>query len=99
MTKVVVEEVESPMKITVVENDNSRSKQNPKKRVGEEDDETLASQQNAAKKTKGYKSMLTVDFLKEHNEHDEELEKLENEDDDEDDLENEDQEEENNGND
>ncbi|GAU46339.1 hypothetical protein TSUD_401980 [Trifolium subterraneum] len=98
MTEVVVEEVESPMKITVVENENSRSKQNPKKRVGEEDDETLASQQNATKKTKGCKSMLMVDFLKEHNElDDEELEKWENEDDDEDELENEDQEEENNG--
>jgi hypothetical protein len=97
------------MKITVGENDNSRSKQNPKKRVGDEDDETMASQQNATKKTKGCKSMLMVDFLKEHNElGDEELEELENEeeeDDDDDDEEleneNEDQEEngENNGND
>ncbi|GAU17759.1 hypothetical protein TSUD_171470 [Trifolium subterraneum] len=78
MTKLVVEEVESPMKITVGKNDNSRSKQNPKKRVGGEDDETMASQQNATKKTKGCKSMLIIDFLKEHNELDDE-EELENE--------------------
>ncbi|WJX62510.1 hypothetical protein P8452_47497 [Trifolium repens] len=102
MTKVVIEEVESPMKITVGENDNSRSKQNPKKRVGDKDDETMASQQNATKKTKGCKSMLMVDFLKEHNElGDEELENEEDDDDEELENENEDQEEngENNGND
>ncbi|WJX17880.1 hypothetical protein P8452_07742 [Trifolium repens] len=102
MTKVVIEKVESPMKITVGENDNSRSKQNPKKRVGNEDDETMASQQNATKKTKGCKSMLMVDFLKEQNElDDEELEELENEDDDDDDddeeLENENEDQEENG--
>jgi TATA-binding protein-associated factor Taf7 len=63
----------------------------------------MASQQNATKKTKGCKSMLMVDFLKEQNElGDEELEELENEEDDEElENENEDQEEngENNGND
>ncbi|MCI18914.1 hypothetical protein A2U01_0040069 [Trifolium medium] len=91
------------MKVTLGENDNARSKQNPKKRVGDEGHVTMSSQQSATKKTKGCKSMSIVDFLKEQNElDDEELEKLENEDDDdEDELENEDQEEsgENNGND
>jgi len=52
MRKAVLEEVESPMKMTFVKNDNSGTRQNLNKRVGDKDDETMESQQSATKKTK-----------------------------------------------
>ena len=101
--KVVLEEVESPMKMTFAENDNSGTREKPKKRMGDEHDETMESEQSAVKKTKRTplcKSTTIVEFLKEHNELDDE-EEWENEDEDEEyamEEENEEQDGENNGN-
>ncbi|RHN74114.1 hypothetical protein MtrunA17_Chr2g0306521 [Medicago truncatula] len=85
--KVVLEEVESPMKITYAENDNLGTRENPKKWVGDEDDEAMESQQSATKKTKRIplcKSTTIVEFLKENNvlSDEEDEEELENEDED-----------------
>lgn len=85
--KVVLEEVESPMKINYAENDNLGTRENPKKRVGDEDDEVMESQQSATKKTKRIplcKSTTIVEFLKENNvlSDEEDEEELENEDED-----------------
>lgn len=85
MKKVVLEEVESPMKMTFAENENLGTREKSKKRMGDEDDETMEIQQSAVKKTKRIplcKSTTIVEFLKEHNELDDE-EDWENEDEDE----------------
>jgi len=85
--KVVLEEVESPMKITDAENENLGTRKHPKKRMGDEDDEVMESQQSATKKTKRIplcKSTTIVEFLKENNvlSDEEDEEELENEDED-----------------
>jgi len=101
--KVVLEEVESPMKMKFAENENSETREKPKKRMGDELDETMESEQSAVKKTKRIllcKSTTIVEFLKEHCELDDE-EEWENEDEDEEyamEEENEEEDGENNGN-